>query len=310
MSGHVSLPHPTLAYERALLTELRAQRAAAPDGPGARDAADALVTAFSGLVARLARSMAPEASGDHEFDDLWAEGIIGLCEAVERFDPARLNRFWAFAQWSVRLRMSGYLSQIQGPVRVPVDRLEQVAEYDEARQRLSNDLGRSPTAVELARHLRWSPRTIRGVEETPREAVPLREWQATAQQEPADDPFAPLDALFSSMALRRRMHQILTPQQMFVLTLRYGLDGSEPMRYDQIALRIARPFLADELRAGQVLHHKASICRERARTVGLDALRTMVQDKTCMLLLMEMAGLTARPPLPARQERETPHADN
>ena len=68
---------------------------------GDRGARNRLVEANVALVAHLARRLRP-ASSHVAHADLVQEGVLGLMQAVERFDPDRGHRFSTYATWWIR----------------------------------------------------------------------------------------------------------------------------------------------------------------------------------------------------------------
>jgi len=68
---------------------------------GDRGARNRMVEANVALVAHLARRLRPvNAQVSHA--DLVQEGVLGLMQAVERFDPDRGHRFSTYATWWIR----------------------------------------------------------------------------------------------------------------------------------------------------------------------------------------------------------------
>ena len=68
---------------------------------GDRGARNRMVEANVALVAHLARRLRP-ANAQVSHADLVQEGVLGLMQAVERFDPDRGNRFSTYATWWIR----------------------------------------------------------------------------------------------------------------------------------------------------------------------------------------------------------------
>ncbi|WP_127017330.1 sigma-70 family RNA polymerase sigma factor [Anoxybacter fermentans] len=75
---------------------------------GDRSARQELITAYQPLVYRLVARLA--VSSDILMD-LIQEGIIGLIEAVENFEPERKIRFSTYATYRIRGRVLNYLKQ-------------------------------------------------------------------------------------------------------------------------------------------------------------------------------------------------------
>lgn len=71
---------------------------------------------------RLVASMARSFRGGASIDDLYQEGMIGLVEAIIRFDPDRDIRFSTYAQWWIRSYMSEYVQRSHSLVRMGASR--------------------------------------------------------------------------------------------------------------------------------------------------------------------------------------------
>ncbi len=83
------------------LTASEEHRLASLVREGDRDARNRMVEANVALVAHLARRLRPpDAAVPHV--DLVQEGVLGLMQAVERFDPDRGHRFSTYATWWIR----------------------------------------------------------------------------------------------------------------------------------------------------------------------------------------------------------------
>lgn len=83
---------------------------------GDRAARDALVARNIALVHETVRRIG-RARGDVSHDDLVAEGMVGLVEAVDRFDPDK-GRFSTVAVLWIRNRMLAAMYDQAGPVRL------------------------------------------------------------------------------------------------------------------------------------------------------------------------------------------------
>ena len=63
---------------------------------------DELITEYLPYVKRIVHRIAVHLPPNVEIDDLINAGIIGLIESVERFDPARDNKFITYAAFRIR----------------------------------------------------------------------------------------------------------------------------------------------------------------------------------------------------------------
>ena len=63
---------------------------------------DEYAAKFFPYIEKVARRLARRLPAHVEIDDLISSGVIGLMEAAERFDPKRVDRFEAFAEFRIR----------------------------------------------------------------------------------------------------------------------------------------------------------------------------------------------------------------
>lgn len=110
-------------------------------------ARDALVERFLPLATRLARRYH---GGGEPLEDLVQVASMGLLKAIDRFDPARGTAFSSFAVPTIAGELKRYFRDKRWSVRVPRDLQELAMRVDRATNRLVHELGRAPTAAEIA----------------------------------------------------------------------------------------------------------------------------------------------------------------
>jgi RNA polymerase sigma-32 factor len=90
--------------------------------------------------------------GNLSAQDLVSEGVVGLMEAMRRFDTAQGSRFAAYATWWIRAYVSRYALENRRMVRVPSTRNGRaVARHLRRTERaLAQQLGRPASVQELA----------------------------------------------------------------------------------------------------------------------------------------------------------------
>jgi RNA polymerase sigma-B factor len=117
---------------------------------------DALVDRFLPLAYHLARRY----HGGAEADDLQQVASLGLLKAIDRFDPAHGAAFTSFAVPTILGEIKRYFRDHGWTVRVPRDLQERKLRVDAISQTLTGELGRAPTAAELAERANVSTEEI------------------------------------------------------------------------------------------------------------------------------------------------------
>ena len=132
------------AYKRELSPELQEQ----------------LVVAYAPLVKKVVAGMGLRPDGPIEWDDLLNYGIIGLIDAIDRFDPDRGVQFSSFAAVRIRGAVLDALRQLD-----PLGRLarRRVKAAQEAIQQLTSKLGRIPEDEEVALEIGLTPKQYKQV---------------------------------------------------------------------------------------------------------------------------------------------------
>lgn len=118
---------------------------------------DALIQEYLPLVKQVAGRLALGLPAHVEEEELTACGIIGLLEALERYNPSSEASFKTFATWRIRGAMLDELRRITWMPRSIYQRLRRLQETE---QKLSHRLGREPSVQELAAELSWSPEAV------------------------------------------------------------------------------------------------------------------------------------------------------
>ncbi len=111
---------------------------------------DRLVTRHLPLARSIARSFD---TSRVSFDDLVQIASLGLIKAVDRYDPAVGTRFSTFAVPTIRGEILRYFRDFTWGVRPPRHLQERALELMRASDQMRSELGRSPSAAELAERL-------------------------------------------------------------------------------------------------------------------------------------------------------------
>ena len=138
-----------LARQRPMVDARREHELLRRAQRGDEGATAELVHSHMRLVVQVAFRYARDGLSAH---DLIGEGVLGLMEAVRRFDLTRETRFGSYASWWVRACIRQHALANRRIVGVPSTRGARVARarLRKAERNLSQELGRRPTLGELA----------------------------------------------------------------------------------------------------------------------------------------------------------------
>lgn len=229
---------------------------------GDATARDRLVRANLRLVVFVARDYAGRGLS---LSDLIQEGNLGLLRAVEGFDPDIGTRFSTYARFWIVQAFRRALERAVATIRIPNYALDLVGRWRKAEADLREQLDRPPTHDEISAALKLTARQQRTV----RVALPLCD-HTMPSDEAHDDQWPPVDMQASaaeSAATREQLQVVLEKltylddREARILSLRFGLDGEDPLTFIEIGRRM-------------------TLTRERIRQiarVGMRKLRELVE---------------------------------
>src|SRR3984885_5059572 len=61
-----------------------------------------LILEYAPLIRFIAQKIAVRLPSNIEFDDLVSSGVIGLMDAIDKYDPTRDNKFKTYAEFRIR----------------------------------------------------------------------------------------------------------------------------------------------------------------------------------------------------------------
>lgn len=139
----------TLSAQAPMLTADEEVRLARAANAGCTEQRDALVRSHLRLVLSIVSDFRQH---NVEPDDLVSEGLLGLVEAVRRFDPDRGVRLAAYAAWWIRAYVRRYTIVNRRIVRPPATRASRkvLAHLRTVQRDLTQQHGEAPSSAEVA----------------------------------------------------------------------------------------------------------------------------------------------------------------
>ncbi len=225
--------------ETALLTANEEKELSRAISAGDTAARDRMVRANLRLVVNIARAYTNKGL---PLQDLIEEGNLGLLRAVEGFDPDMNTRFSTYGSYWIKQSIKRALVNTGKTIRIPAYMVELLSKWRRATAQLTDELGRPPTAEEIARLLEVPKKKLRIV----KKAIQL--YNSTPQTEQADSGWSlgemvadqrqkgPEEEMLDTDNLTHvyKMLETMDPREATILRMRFGLDDSEPKTLKEI----------------------------------------------------------------------------
>ena len=222
-------------------TQLFQQYEAAADAQARQRLANKLAETNLRLVVSIAKryqkSRVP-------IEDLIQEGNLGLMKAIERFKWNKGFRFSTYATWWIKQAIGQYVNKTRRTIRMPSHALNLQKRLIQAQEVYQNEFGEQPSQEELLEMVDASEAVFKATMASGRTTVSFSdpafpskgsEGAATVADRVPDESPDPFERLARAelLAVTKRVMDELTPKEMAILRLRFGLveDASDSASY-------------------------------------------------------------------------------
>jgi RNA polymerase primary sigma factor len=176
--------------------------------------------------------------------DLIGEGNVGLLTAARKFDPDHGVKFISYAVWWIRQSILAAIARHGRTVRVPLNRTADLSRIVRVSETLRQELGREPTAEELAESVGLSVEMVQSLAALNTAEVRLdgpmaQDGDRSQIERFVAEGYGDAEAEAMERFLTEEVEaalRTLAPRDAKVLRLYFGLDGDREHTLEEIGV--------------------------------------------------------------------------
>lgn len=173
--------------------------------------------------------------------DLINQGNIGLLEAAKRYDPTKGTKFITYAVWWIRQAIVQAINEQGNAVKMPVKHTAYLYKINSITEKLTKELGRTPTIKEVSQSTNISIEDIEEVLMASKSHLSLDNYVGYDEDktflESIKDEESDVEKIIIAKTLKSAIDEIvksLDPREAEIIYKRYGFDDGKPKTLEEL----------------------------------------------------------------------------
>jgi len=208
---------------------------------------------------RFVVTLALRYQGNNDINDIISAGNIGLIKSVGKFDPLKEVRFTTYAGWWINESIIRYLHKNNEVVNAPQEIIRKLKSINNISDKLSLDLGRSPTLKEISFITEIPIETIKSLKKNEVKSILNDDLSNSVFDSLIDNSNQPDESAYVEERKGKLKSSIdrLSPNEKFIVSSLYEFnDTNSSLTLSEIGKRL-------------------SLSRERVRQINISALHRL-----------------------------------